>query len=152
MVVRKGRKIRKFRGHRSYGYGSHKKHRGKGSRGGRGKAGMHKHKWSYTVKYEPDHFGKHGFGRPYADSRRSKAINLREVEKIAAKSGKKEIDLVEMGYDKLLGTGKITMPLNIKVKLFSKKAVEKVEAAGGKIVKSESQGVKVENKEKNKGD
>lgn len=58
------RKVRKKRGSRPHGYGRVGLHRGKGMRGGRGKAGLHKHKWSYTVIYAPDHFGKRGFKPP----------------------------------------------------------------------------------------
>ena len=151
MVVRKKKKVRKFRGERSYGYGSHKKHRGGGSRGGRGKAGMHKHKWSYTVKYEPNHFGKRGFSRAYV--KRPKTINLKELDAIARKLGKKKIDLSELGYDKLLGTGKLTQPLAVKAKYFSKKAIEKIKAAGGKIETEEvgaEAKMKVESREINK--
>src|SRR2546428_2541607 len=83
MVVRKEKKFRKFRGQRSYGYGSHKKHRGGGSRGGRGNAGLHKHKWSFTVKYAKDHFGKIGFRTP--GRTKIKAINLEEIERISDK-------------------------------------------------------------------
>jgi large subunit ribosomal protein L15 len=137
MVVRKKKKVRKFRGKRSYGYGSHKKHRGGGSRGGRGKAGMHKHKWSYTVKYDPDHFGSHGFSRSFAKDKRPRSINLRDLDTIAKKTGKKDIDLAELGYDKVLGTGKLSGALNIKAKLFSKKALEKIESMGGKAIKTE---------------
>ncbi|HKZ45407.1 MAG TPA: uL15 family ribosomal protein [archaeon] len=145
MVVRKGRKVRKCRGHRTYGYGSHKKHRGKGSRGGRGQAGMHKHKWSYTVKYEPDHYGKKGFKRLYA-VKEVKAINLRELDqmaerlldqKLAEKIGDKiKIDVSKLGYDKVLGAGKVTRPLIIGAKHFSKGVAKKLEKAGGEAVKA----------------
>jgi len=130
MVVRKKKKVRKFRGKRSYGYGSHKKHRGGGSRGGRGKAGMHKHKWSYTVKYEPEHFGKRGFSRPVAVSKKVKTINISGLERLA--SGKKKISLSALGYDKVLGSGKINIPLVVMAGSFSKSAIKKIEAAGGK--------------------
>jgi large subunit ribosomal protein L15 len=139
MVVRREKKIRKCRGHRSYGYGFHKKHRGKGSRGGRGQAGKHKHKWSYVQSYEPEHFGKYGFKRTYAEHRRPKSINLEQIDAIAAASGKKEIDLKEMGFDKVLGSGRISKPLVVKAKIFSKNAVKKIEAAGGKVVKPEAE-------------
>lgn len=132
MVVRKKRKVRKFRGKRSYGYGSHKKHRGGGSRGGRGKAGMHKHKWSYTVKYEPDHFGKRGFKHPPGAAKRVKAINLKYLEALAG--GKKKLDLSKLGYNKVLGNGNISSALEVTAEAFSKKAIEKIEAAGGKVV------------------
>ncbi|MEM5790960.1 MAG: uL15 family ribosomal protein [Candidatus Aenigmatarchaeota archaeon] len=146
MVVRKEKKYRKFRGHRSYGKGSHKKARGGGSRGGRGKAGMHKHKWTYVVKYEPEHFGKRGFKRPEAVKRKPKSINLKELDKISEElvekkiaeieDGKIKINLFKIGFEKVLGSGKITKPLIIEAKYFSKKAEEKLEKAGGKAIKT----------------
>lgn len=144
MVVRKKKKFRKFRGKRSYGYGSHKKHRGGGSRGGRGKAGLHKHKWSYTVKYEPARFGKRGFKRPVGAAKKVKTVNLRQLESLAG--DKKKIDLTELGYNKVLGSGKIKTGLEVVAEAFSKKAIEKIEAAGGKVVIS-----KKPEKEKGKG-
>ena len=147
MVVRRKKKVKKMRGHRTYGYGSHKKHRGGGSRGGRGKAGMHKHKWIYTVKYEPDHFGKRGFKRPREVVKKPKTINLDELDRLVEKlleekklkqeKGKIKVDLKELGYDKLLGRGRITHKLVIKVDSFSELAKKKVEAAGGEILTSE---------------
>ena len=71
MVVRRAKKIRKKRGSRTCGYGITKKHRGAGSRGGRGKAGLLKHKKTWMIKYDPDHFGKKGFKVPV------KAKNIR---------------------------------------------------------------------------
>ncbi|MEM7821199.1 MAG: uL15m family ribosomal protein [Candidatus Aenigmatarchaeota archaeon] len=138
MVVRKEKKHRKFRGRRTY-HGSHKKRRGKGSRGGRGMAGMHKQKWTYTVKYAPNHFGKIGFKRPKEVFRKPKSINLGELEKIieSKEISEKEGDLVKvnvlkLGYDKVLGSGKISKPLIVEAKFFSKNAIEKIERAGGK--------------------
>jgi large subunit ribosomal protein L15 len=141
MVVRIKKKRR--RGERTY-HGSHKKWRGGGSRGGRGKAGLHKHKWSYVVKYEPEHFGKRGFKKPLSVSKKMRAINLEDlekisekllVEKIAEKEGEKiKINVLKLGYEKVLGKGKITKPLVIEAKIFSKKAVEKLEKSGGKAV------------------
>ena len=43
------------------------------------------------------------------------------------------IDLTEMGYDKLLGSGRIDRALNITVGSASARAIEKVEAAGGSV-------------------
>jgi large subunit ribosomal protein L15 len=141
MVVRIKKKRR--RGERTY-HGSHKKWRGGGSRGGRGKAGLHKHKWSYVVKYEPEHFGKRGFKKPLSVSKKMRAINLEDLEKIsekllvgkiAEKEGEKiKINVLKLGYEKVLGKGKITKPLVIEAKIFSKKAVEKLEKSGGKAV------------------
>jgi large subunit ribosomal protein L15 len=140
MVVRKEKKHRKFRGRRTY-HGQHRKWRGGGSRGGRGKAGMHKHKWSYTVKYEPEHFGKHGFEKP---KKEIKTINLSELDElidkidkslISEEDGKIKINLEKIGYDKLLGSGKIKKPIIIQAKYFSKIAEEKVKEVGGRIEK-----------------
>ena len=86
------------------------------------------------MKYEPDHFGKRGFKRAFAKGRRPKAINLKELDMLAKELGKKNIDLAELGYEKVLGTGKLTASLTVKAKFFSKKSIEKIEAAGGKIV------------------
>lgn len=144
MVVRKEKRHRKFRGRRAY-HGSHKKWRGGGSRGGRGNAGLHKHKWSYTVKYEPDHFGNVGFKRPQAIAKKIRAINLGDLERMATKllekkmvekeNDKIKINLKKIGYDKVLGSGKITKPLIVEAKYFSESAVKKLEAVGGKAVK-----------------
>ena len=131
MVVRKRKKHRRFRGRRAY-HGSHKKWRGGGSRGGRGQAGLHKHKWSWTIKYDPEHFGKRGFKRPVATIEKIRAINLGDLEKmieklleqkLAEKEGEKiKINLKKIGYDKLLGSGKITKPLIVEAKSFSESA------------------------------
>jgi large subunit ribosomal protein L15 len=143
MVVRRKKKVRKFRGKRSYGFGSHKKHRGGGSRGGRGKAGRHKHKWTYVVKYEPDYFGKRGFKPPLI--KEVKSINLKRLDemvelllsqkKVKKVEGKIKIDLSELGFDKLLGSGKVTQPLIVEAKYFSKLAEQKLEEVGGKAIK-----------------
>ena len=130
MVVNKDKKSRKFRGKRSQGYGSHKKHRGGGSRGGRGKAGAHKHKWSHTVKFEKDRFGKRGFKNPVKEN--IKSININVLGKLAA--GKRKINLSELGYKKVLGSGKLNVALEVTADMFSKKAIEKIENAGGKVV------------------
>jgi len=48
--------------------------------------------------------------------------------------GQPIIDLTSLGYAKLLGTGKITKPLTVKVKSCSKSAAQKITQAGGKIL------------------
>jgi large subunit ribosomal protein L15 len=139
MVVRRQKKQR--RGERTY-HGSHKKWRGGGSRGGRGMAGLHKHKWTRTVKYMPDHFGKRGFISP--TSKKIRAINLKDLDqmteklleqKLVEKEGNKiKVDLEKIGYDKLLGSGKVTKPLIVEGKYFSKNAVKKLEESGGHAI------------------
>lgn len=130
----KKKKVRKMRGSKTHGYGSKKKHRGKGSKGGKGYAGSHKHKFSYIVKYEPEHFGYKGFVSLKKKKRKEKIINLDDVEKLAKDLKKNEIDLNEFGYTKLLARGDVSLPLIIKVKKFSSAAKEKLEKAGGKII------------------
>jgi len=70
----KKRKVRKKRGSRTHGYGRVGQHRG----GGHGKAGFHKHKWTYTVKYDPNRFGKHGF-KPFG-RKEVNIINVGELD------------------------------------------------------------------------
>jgi large subunit ribosomal protein L15 len=136
MVVRRRKKITKKRGSRTQGFGSHKKHRGAGSRGGRGKSGMQKHKKSWMLKNDPDHFGRRGFKVPEGAKKQTIAITLKDIDILAKKLNKKEIDVSELGYEKVLSTGKITHPLTIKAKKFVDKAKKKIEESGGKVVES----------------
>ncbi len=39
-----------------------------------------------------------------------------------------------MGYDKLLGEGKITIPVSVKVPSVSEVALRKIEEAGGEVI------------------
>ena len=126
------KKTKKMRGKKTFGYGSKKKHRGGGSRGGRGMAGSFGHKKLKILKENPEHFGKRGFKRK--KKKEVKAINLIEIEKIASKLGKNKINVSELGYNKVIGKGKLTQPLEIEAKVFSEKAKVKIEEAGGKAV------------------
>ena len=143
-MIRKTRKIRKLRGSRTVGGGSSKKRRGAGHRGGRGNAGLHKSKWSWTVKYDPKHFGKYGFKRPPRSINNYNPVNLdyldQKTEELVqqGKAQKKddavEIDVTELGYNKVLGKGKLNRPLIIKSPKFSSLAKQKIEEAGGEII------------------
>jgi len=124
------RKIRKTRGSRTQGYGRIGQHRDSGSKGAR-KVGRHKHLWSLVVTSEPNYFGKHGFTSPKSLHTKVNAINLGKLDQLAQGS---EINLSEMGYTKLLGSGKMSKPLTIQVASASKSAVEKVAEAGGKLI------------------
>ncbi|NHV11773.1 MAG: 50S ribosomal protein L15 [Candidatus Verstraetearchaeota archaeon] len=145
MVVRREKKSRKLRGSRYMGYGG-TQHRGSGQRGGFGKAGLHKHKWSYILKYDRDYFGKHGFKTPKSIKEIDKPINLREIEEMinkgkisgAEKDGRLVIDVTQFGYTKVLGAGRLTKPIIVKARSFTEKAVEKIKEAGGEAVKLES--------------
>ncbi len=155
MSPHKLRKTRKKRASRTHGYGRVGQHRGGGKRGGRGKAGLHKHGWTYLVKHDPDYFGKKGFTSPRSLGQKINIINVGNleelVESLAAekqlkKKGKKVfLDLKELGYDKLLGAGKVTKPILIKVASHSEKAAKKVQEAGGQIIPETEQLVKTKN-------
>lgn len=144
MVVRKRKKHSRFRGNRHY-HGSHKKWRGSGNRGGRGLIGLDDHKKGFGLKYYPDHYGKHGFKRHYSLVQHIRTINLKDLDAMVEKlknrklveeeNGKTKINLGKIGYDKLLGDGKITQPIIVEGKHFSKNAMKKLEEAGGKAVK-----------------
>jgi large subunit ribosomal protein L15 len=132
------RKIRKKRGSRTVGYGRVGQHRKSGSKGER-KAGRHKHLWSYVLRYEPDYFGKRGFTSPKSLKQKEKVINLGKLDELAKKASEKKdekifVDLESLGYTKLLGTGKVTKPLIVKVASCSKSAAEKIKEAGGQIL------------------
>ena len=143
MVPHKLRKVRKMRGSRTHGYGVVGQHRKTGTKGYR-KVGRHKGGWTYTVKYEPDYFGKRGF-TPRSAEQKVKVINVGELDelinklsgdkKLEKKSGRVFLNLEELRYDKLLGMGKITQPVLVKVSSYSETAVKKVEEAGGRVFK-----------------
>ncbi len=141
-MIRKSRKITKLRGSRTCGYGAAKKHRGAGHRGGRGLAGGHKHKWLHILKYMPDHFGKYGFKRHPSLVKKLRTINLGQIDEIVSKNmenfkcedGKVVVDITELGYEKVLGSGKLSKPMVIKAIEFSENAREKIESSGGEVV------------------
>lgn len=93
-------------------------------------AGMHKHKWSYTVKYAPDHFGKNAFSPPNRIITR-RWLNVSDLEAVSGKTS--DINLSVLGYDKLLGSGEIKRAVNVTISRASASAIEKVKAAGGSI-------------------
>jgi len=132
------KRIRKKRGSRTQGYGRVGQHRKTGSKGMR-KVGRHKHLWSYVLRYEPDYFGKKGFTSPKSLNRKENVINVRKLEEIVEKvsttdeNGRFLVDLGSLGYTKLLGTGKVTKPLVVKVQACSNSAAEKIKEAGGQI-------------------
>ena len=144
MVVRRDRKVRRQRGSRLYGWGTIGQHRKSGMRGGFGNAGLHKHKWSWAVKYGKDHYGKDGFVRPVAVLEEASAINVGSLQsliegKVVEKDGKGRamIDLSSLGYDKLLGGGKIDFPVVVKASKFTELAKKKVADAGGEVTAAE---------------
>ncbi len=65
---------------------------------------------------------------------RARIIDNRQAEK--TKDGIK-VNLNFLGYDKLLGKGKVTHPLIVQVDSWSKSAAEKIEESEGKVLKLE---------------
>lgn len=139
-MAHKHRKTRKYRGSRTCGWGRQGQHRGSGRKGGRGRGGLHDHKW---VPPAPKYEGKHGF-RPRRTVKEVKAINIDELNnlvdrllqegKLEKRDGKIMVDLSELGYDKLLGSGYPVKPLLIRVSAFSRKAAEKIKMKGGEVI------------------
>ena len=142
----KDRKVRKQRGSRTHGYGQIGQHRsGGGGRGGHGKAGFDKHKWTYVLKYDPTYWEKKGFVSTRTLGKKVSIINVGKLDdlvdkldsekKLERKEKKIFLDLESLGYDKLLGTGKISKPLLVKITSYSEAASRKLEEAGGEILK-----------------
>ncbi len=137
------RKTRKMRGSRTCGWGRVGQHRKSSSKSYR-KAGRHKHLWSYVLKYEPNYFGKKGFTSPQSLRPKGDVINvgdleelierLKAVQQLEERDGMAFLDLGKLGYAKLLGEGDIDRPVLVKVASFSKSALEKIEAAGGRVL------------------
>jgi len=136
-------RTKKLRGSRTHGRG--KKHgRGHGDRGGHGNAGLHKHKFKWMIKYDPDHFGAYGFVRHAAERREKHTVNVGDVEDKLAEFETKgavhrtqdgyKVDLTMVGVEKLLGGGRATVPLEVIVTEATEAAKNKVEAAGGKVI------------------
>lgn len=136
-------RTKKFRGKRTHGRGK-KSGRGAGIIGGHGQAGLGKTGKIGMLKYDRDHYGRHGFKRPQSMVVANNTINVAELEEqadrlVAMGYGSKDgetynINLTEAGIDKLLGNGNIAIAVNVTVGVASAKAKEKIEAASGSIV------------------
>jgi len=124
------------------------KRRGKGNKGGRGRAGSGKkgaQKKTYFMR-KGGGIGKEKLKSKVAKkiAKEIKLINIGEIDdkiqdllskKLAKKVGDSyEINIGELGYDKVGGKGKIRNKLIVHAKIFSKKAIEKIEKTGGKAI------------------
>ncbi|RDW68018.1 60S ribosomal protein L27a [Coleophoma crateriformis] len=140
-------KTRKHRGHVSAGkgrVGKHRKHPG-----GRGLAGGQHHHRTNMDKYHPGYFGKVGmryfhkqgnhFWKPVINL--DKLWSLVPAEKrdeYLSKDAKKDtvpvLDLLPLGYSKVLGKGRLPeVPLVVRARWFSKEAERKITEAGGVV-------------------
>jgi large subunit ribosomal protein L15 len=145
MVVRKEKKSRKMHGYRNRGWGSIGQHRKSGSRGGRGAAGMHKHKWSWVIKYFKDWFGKKGFTpRRLEHKEYVRIMNLQQLDELIWKTiqsgqakyedGKIVVNLAEMGITKLVGDGEVKYQIKVIVYRATETAKKKIESVGGIVI------------------
>lgn len=143
-IPRRTKASRKRRGTRTCGWGKVGQHRKSGGKGGVGHAGMHKHKWSLTLKYEREHFGKKGFKRPRNLITHNVEINVGQLDELAERlalegllelhEGKPLLDGSKLDFSKVLGRGRVTKALVVKAPFVTKKAKEKIEASGGMII------------------
>lgn len=137
MTDNKRKKNSRQRGKRWHGWGrGQAHHKGAGNRGGRGRAGSGKRGDSKKPTYQKEgkgYLGRNGFT---SHSRTAiNAINLCKLQDMMIKNDLKgAINLADLGYNKLLGTGNVTAKLEITVDFASAKAVEKVLAAGGSVL------------------
>ena len=144
MTVNKRKKNTRQRGYKTHGWGAKKKHRGKGHKGGAGMAGTGKRADSKkpSIWKDKHYFGKFGFVSKTPKVKIS-AINIGFIEQhinkfLSTSMVKKEdgfyfVELEKLGFNKLLGDGKVSMKFKIKTPYASKTAIEKVKETGGEI-------------------
>ncbi len=143
MTINKRKKNTRLRGSKTHGWGAKKKHRGQGHRGGRGLAGTGKRADTKKPSFwkEP-YFGKHGFISK-TPKPKIHAINISFVERhinkflssslIIKENGFYIVELEKIGFNKLLGDGRVSVKFKIKTPYASKTAIEKVKEAGGEV-------------------
>ena len=145
MTINKRKKNTRQRGHSTHGWGSKKKHRGKGHQGGAGMAGTGKRADSKkpSIWKDVNYFGKHGFVSK-TPKVKINAVNISYIEQhinkyvpanlIKEDGGFYSVELAKLGFNKLLGDGKVSVKFKIKTPYASKSAVEKIREAGGEVV------------------
>jgi large subunit ribosomal protein L15 len=127
------RKTRRFRGSRTHGYGQIGQHRHSGKQGGHGNAGLHKHKWSWVIKYDPNHFGRDPFRTPHPVTV-TKWLNVGDLDELAKTvPNESKLDLTLMGIQRLLGSGEVKGSYTVKVRSITERAKIKIEKAGGNL-------------------
>src|SRR3989338_1376466 len=145
MTVNKRKKNTRKRGSKTHGWGAKKKHGGKGHQGGAGMAGSGKRADSKkpSIWKDENYFGKHGFVSK-TPKVKINAVNILYLEQHMDKlmsqkliSKDKEtysVELDKLGFNKLLGDGKVTLKFRIKTPYASKTAVEKIKQSGGEVI------------------
>ncbi len=144
MTVNKRKKNTRQRGSKTHGWGAKKKHRGQGHRGGRGMAGTGKRADTKKPSYWKErYFGKQGFVSK-TPKVKINPINISFIEQHINKFLSKDLikkedsfyslELEKLGFNKLLGDGRVSMKFRIKTPYASKTAIEKVKQAGGEVI------------------
>lgn len=142
-MARRKKSVR-MRGSKTHGYGAKKKHRGAGNRGGKGMAGSGKRGDAKKPSiWNRHYFGKSGFKRK-GIQREIKPINISYIEEnlkgllakklIEEKDGFYVVDVKKLGFNKILGSGKVTKRFKISAEVISKNAADKIKEAGGEII------------------
>jgi len=114
----------------------------RGTKGAQARAG-YEHKIGFEGGQMPiqRRLPKFGFKNPTRVE--YKAVNVADIEALAAATGLKELGLAEIvaaglagknDLVKVLGNGEIKAGVNVTANAFSKSAIAKIEAAGGKAV------------------
>lgn len=143
-MVKKRPKSSRHRGSHTHARGFKKKARGSGHKGGKGMSGSGKRadqkKTLVLKKYGPKYFGKSKKLRRRIVPKLL-SINLSDIQnnlqtfvkrgKATEKSGTYTLNLKKY---KILSEGELTDKITINAAAASKKAIEKAEAAGSKIV------------------
>ncbi|KAJ3008639.1 60S ribosomal protein L28 [Thoreauomyces humboldtii] len=138
-------KNRKKRGHVSAGHGRVGKHRK--HPGGRGLAGGQHHHRINMDMYHPGYFGKVGMRQFHLTRQQHWApvLNVDKLWSLVSEEAREKvtanptgpvpvIDILRHGYAKLLGKGRLpNVPFIVKARFVSKKAEDKIVAAGGKV-------------------
>ena len=117
----------------------------RGTKGAQARAG-YEHKIGFEGGQMPiqRRLPKFGFKNPTRVE--YKAINVAAIEELAAATGLKELGLAEIvsaglagknDLVKVLGNGEVKAAVNVTAHAFSKSAIAKIEAAGGKAVVNE---------------
>ncbi|RKO83606.1 ribosomal protein L18e/L15P, partial [Blyttiomyces helicus] len=138
-------KNRKKRGHVSAGHGRVGKHRK--HPGGRGLAGGQHHHRINMDMYHPGYFGKVGMRRFHLTRQGQWApvVNIDKLWSLVPEEARAKavadptgpvpvIDVLRHGYAKVLGKGRLpSTPFILKARYVSRKAENKIVAAGGKV-------------------
>lgn len=117
----------------------------RGTKGAQARAG-YEHKIGFEGGQMPiqRRLPKFGFKNPTRVE--YQAVNVSDIEAVAAKTGLKEIGIAEIkaarlaartDLVKVLGRGEIKTAVTVTADTFSKSAIAKIEAAGGKAVVNE---------------